>query len=572
MVYDILEVFKKLYTKEQDNLILGAYSLKDGLYVRIEKDGSLQYFISKTVKKEKVFVDLKDRQNSNALEKFKQWDYYSSYLNSNKALFDKKIHNINYLSYFFKVENSDYVKEKIDGHFSILNSFEKFKDKKDKEVLERYEDILSNEDRKNDISKKSKLLKSKFDEIIEVAKNTEIKNYIKIFFVEDIETYKKESEIYLSLKIFNDSKYNEKIENEIYGLSNANMGLNSKKPFLENKTQKLNIPFMIENGDALMLKKFFDWLKLQPYRDEDNIPKDRYLEEEHFFMQKHSKNDESEITDFDYIPLKSDNVKKQFKSIYVKNHLKIEKNKELVLDYKINELHILEKTIDEVFYNKQLIFNYYKDGKDIKVSEFLSKELQNIVLATRFSMNNYFRKYEKNSFLSTIKKYASRLIIEHILQGWELKAKEALNLKISIIENEKKDGEKKMNIEEIENIMIKKLADSNYDDLACEQFFYLSGQVVSYLLSKKKQNDKTHELVEPFLRANNAQKLKKEIQNVFFQYKHALHSNAKRINNALTLIMAYEENEKLNQNTDSFLVGYLSSTKIFKSNEGENNE
>lgn len=360
MIYDILEVFKKEYEKSGDELILGSYSLKDGLYVIINKDKTLSFFEAKTVKQEKLFANIDGKQDSRAFEKLKVWDYYSSYLNSNKALFDKKVHNINYLSYFFKAENSEYVKDKIDEHFEILSDFSKFKTKQDKEILEKYQEVFNDELRKEDMLQKQNILKEKFDEIIEVSKQKEIKNYIKIFFEKDLELYQKESEIYLALKIFNDSKYNEIVDNKIYGLSNANMGLNSKKPYLENKTKKLNIPFLVENSDALMLKKFFDWLKIQPYRDENKKAIDRYLDEEHFYMQKQSKNDEAEISDFDYIPLKSDDVKKYFKTIEVKNYLRIRnKNTYLLEDYEINELWSLEEKVDELFYNRQLKNNYY---------------------------------------------------------------------------------------------------------------------------------------------------------------------------------------------------------------------
>jgi len=365
MIYDILEVFKKEYEKSGDGLILGSYSLKDGLYVKINKDKTMEFFESKMVKKEKLFTSLEGIQNSDMKEWFKRNDYYSSYINSNKSLFDKKIHNINYLSYFFKLENSDYAKDKIDEHFTILLDFGKFKDKKDKEVLESYKDRLKSDDRKKDILARCETLKNCFDEIIEVAKEKEIKNYVKIFFEEDLEIYKEESAIYLSLKIFNDSSYNKKIGNSIYGLSNSNMGLNSKKPFLENKTRKFSAPFLLKNEDALLLKKFFDWLKIQPYNQ------DRTLDEEHFFIQKQSSNDEAEITDFDYIPTKKDDVNKYFPSIYIRNYLELEnKDKKLISDYEIKELWQLEDKVDELFYNKQLKFNYYKESKDMKVSDF----------------------------------------------------------------------------------------------------------------------------------------------------------------------------------------------------------
>ncbi len=432
MIYDILEEFKKLYEDKGDNLILGSYTLKDGLYIKIKKDGTCDYFESKTVKKEKIFLNSLGKEDTNTYNWFKETDYYSSYLNSNKSLFDKKIHNINYFSLYFKVENSSYVKEKIREHFLHLLSFKKFKDKKEKDILKKYEDYIKVFSRKKDIVRKYKIIIEKYDEIVKESEKLGIKNYIKIFFDEDLVRYKNESEIYLSLKIFNDIKYNKNLDDNIFGLSNGNMGLNSKKPFLENKSRKLSIPFLINSENALLLKKFFDWLKLQPYRNENNVSIDRYLNEENFYIQKKTKNDEAEIVDFDYIPLKSDEIKKDFKSIYVKNYLKIKKDKKTIEDYEIRNLNLLEQRVNELFYNNQLVFNYYKDSKDIKVSSFLSKELQSILFITKFSMNNYFRKYDKSNFLSIIKKYGTSCILDAFLHSREYKGTEALNLKFAI--------------------------------------------------------------------------------------------------------------------------------------------
>jgi len=561
MIYDILKVFKKEYEKSGDGLILGSYTLKDGLYIKIKKDETLEFFESKTVKREKLFTALDGTQNSEALDWFKQNDYYSSYINSNKSLFDKKIHNINYLSYFFKLENSDYVKVKIDEHFNILLDFGKFKDKKDKEVLESYKDRLKSEDRKKDILAKCEILKNCFDEIIEVANLKEIRNYIKIFFEEDLKTYKEESEIYLSLKIFNDSSYNKKIENSIFGLSNSNMGLNSKKPFLENKTRKLSAPFLLKNEDALILKKFFDWLKIQPYNQ------DRILDE-HFFLQKHSSNDEAEITEFDYIPTKKDDANKHFLSIYVKNYLELEKDKKLISDYEIKELWQLEDKVDELFYNGQLKYNYYKDSKDIKVSDFLPKELQSILFITKFTMINYFKKHDDKEFLNIIKKYGTQLIINHYINERAFKAKETMNLKLSI------QGENMDIKQELQNLR-SIFENEEYEQLSKDEYLFLAGQWAYYLLSLSRADNKnkTLALAEQYFKAKYVSKIQDILNNDLEKFKHEISLNSKKIRKTIALLKAYENNEKISSSEkDRFLVGFMSKNIFYESYKKENNE
>lgn len=567
MIYDILEAFEKEYKEKGENLLLASYKLKDGLYIKIRKDKSLEFYEAKNIKGENSFTDLEGNSlKSETLDFFKARDYYSSYINSNKCLFDKKIHNINYLSYFFKAENLLYAKGNIDIHFSILQDFSKFKSKQEKEILSSFKELLEDEIRKNDIEKKRELLKDSFNEITKIAKEKNIKNYIRIFFEEDeddekdLEIYKRESNIYLALKIFNDNSFNQNIHDLIYGLSNSNMGLNAKKPFLENKTRKFQAPFMIKSKDALMLKKFFDWLKAQAFNE------DRTLDE-HFFIQKQSKNDEAEITDFDYIPLKENDVQKYFQTIEVQNYLKITKDKSLISDYEISELFALENIVDKIFYNKQLRFNYYKD--EIKISSFLSKNLQNLLYITRNSMINYFKKFSEQEFYQVIKKYGTFFIINHLKQEREFSAKEALNLKLALLKHK---GERIMNIEEMQENILEKIRTSDYKTLNSEEFFYLCGQISKYLLNQSKAGKKEADMLEPFLRAKNSQKLKEEIKFTFFKYKHELGLNHISFNNALALILAFDEDEKMN--SDAFLIGNLSENIFYMKNpkKGEENE
>ena len=575
MVHDILEVFKKEYEKKGDELILGSYNLKDGLYVKINEDETTKCFESKTIKKEKVFTNSNGETDSIMEDWFKQRDYYSSYINSNKALFDKKIHNINYLSYFFKLENSDYAKDKIDEHFQVLSNFSKFKDTKDKEILQKYNDILKDEKRKEDIFHKHDVLKSKFDEIILIAQDRNIKNYVKIFFDADYETYKKESEIYYSLKIFNDSKYNKKIENNIYGLSNSNMGLNSKKPFLENKTRKLSTPFMIKNEDALMLKKFFDWLKVQPYRNKENEFIDRHLDE-HFFLQKQSNNDEAEVVDFDYIPIREDDVDERFKPIYVKNYLFIKKDGQLIEDYEIKNLQQLEKEVDKFFYNNQLIFNYYRDNKDIKITDFLSKRLQTILFVTKNSMLNYFRKFSEFEFIQSMKKYSNELVINFLIEknGSDFRAKLAMNLKLSLKEHYDIKGEK-MDVKQMLQATRDILNDEQHESISRNEFLFLAGQFASFLLSLNRADNKnkTLSLAEQYFRAKNINKLHETLREDIKRYKHAINLNNKKIGKATAVLLAYESDEKLtNQDQDYFLIGFMTNNIFYESNKQINNE
>ncbi len=554
MIYDVLEVFSKDYEQKGDKLILDTYHLKDGLYIKIN-NSNFEYFLksSKKIKKddknatEHYFKDSENSIKNSEYEWFKERDYYSNVIDTAKS-YDapkKSIHNNNYLTLFMKIEefltlDFSHIETKL---YKKVFSFKDFNSKNEKKILENFCPIIKSFERKKDIVNKMRFMKKNLLTFKEIAKNYNPKEYIRIFFDKSQDLYKSESSIYLALKIYNKNEYSIDVENVIYGLSNDNMGLNSKKPFLENKTKKLTTPFMITPTIAMQSKFFFDWLALQPYNKTDVL--------QNIFLNKYSDNGKSVINDFDYLPI---TIEKLDTPIKIKNYLQI-KDKE---DYEIVELSKLEAIINEIIYNKQLTNNYFGE-----VYRKLNNSFANLIYITRDAMINYFKKYDEREFYQIIKKYGSHFVIEHLRQNREYKAKESLNLKFSLLNHK---GEKIMDIKSMQERMIQKLETSDYTNLNSEEFFYLCGQVASYLLSNKNQL-KMHDLVEPFLRANNAQKLKKEVEFVFFQYKHAIHFGAKKINNAIALIEAYEGKEKLSYFMDSFLVGYLSNTYIFKLKE-----
>lgn len=561
MINDLLEEFSKLYEKEKDNFILGNYQLKDGLYVIVNENRDIEYYIYKFEKGiEDKTLSLKDldgnRRKVNYFD-LTQKDYYSGWLNANKMIFDKKIHNVNYLSFFVKVDSfiSKDAKKLLDldaikGHFETFIDYSKFTKKEEVNILQNYQTIFLNENRKNKIIQNYQFIMENIQNFKDIAIENGVTNYIKVFFEAPIDEYMKESEIYYAIKIFNDITYSINIGKDVYGLSDSNMGLNAKKPYLEHKTKKTIAPFMIQDIDALMIKKFFDWLKYQKYQN-------KYPNGEQFFLNRDYK-EKDMITDFDYLPIK---ISKFDDSIYYKNHLQVFENKQLIDDDTIDSLGALEQIVDEIFYNHQLISNYFGD-----VYNKLDKSFANLIYITRDAMINYFKKYDDRAFYSVIKKHGTDFVLEHLRHNREFMAKKSMNLKLSLENHYIKHQTREDNIMDIKAMQkktIERLEASNYESLQSEEFFYLCGQVVKYLLSQSEAHEKMADMLEPFLRANNSQKLKHDIEFTFFKYKHKISLNHLKFNNAMSLIMAQENEEKPSKYMDDFLVGVLSQNLFF---------
>lgn len=244
----------------------------------------------------------------------------------------------------------------------------------------------------------------------------------------------------------------------------------------------------------------------------------------------------------------------EFKKPFVyKNYLNIKKDGQFIKDRKIFNSNELFMLLDDVLYNGQLKNNLYD-----KVYSKLPNSLQNLIYLTRDALI-VLKKGEIEPLLKINKKFADEFILYHLRQDRWQRAKDVLNLKLSLLEYE---GEKMDIKKTLENISQKI---ENLEELNDEYFFVLSGQIVKYLLDKSKKSDKRADMIEPFLRTSKSKKLKQEIETLFFTYKHEIPLNFKKFNNALALIEAYDSNEKVQK--DKLLVGILSENIFYKKDE-----
>jgi len=233
------------------------------------------------------------------------------------------------------------------------------------------------------------------------------------------------------------------------------------------------------------------------------------------------------------------------KPFILKNY--IFKSKE---DEKIEDFYSLFKRVDDIFYIGSLENNLFGD-----VYSKLPQTLQNLVYLTRDAMIA-LKKGEIKPLLKVNRKFADDFIIYHLRQNKEERAKEALNLKLSLLKYEGDEMDIKKSLQNIEQKI------EELEELTSEEFFILSGQIIKYLLEKSKKSDKKADMIEPFLRAGKSRKLKQEIETLFFTYKHEIRLNFKKFNNALALVESYEENEKVQK--DKLLVGILSENIFYK--------
>jgi CRISPR-associated protein Csh1 len=569
LLEELVSLFEKAYEVKGDSLILDSYKLKTGIYIKINREGKIE---------EQKIYDKKDEvYRDDTYRWFCKRDYISNLLDMNKPIDPKKkLHSNNYLTLFFKKDTVigdkkiDYSKleERIIEYYDILLD-PQIKYKKRKKSLELYNSITEPINEENIIWCKQYMLEN-LPSIISNLEKIDFSNYVRIFFDFPTEDYEIESKRYLVPNLFNANEYNKTINGEIYGLTNNNMGLNVKKPYLEHKTMVNNIPCLIKSSDILMHKKFFDWLGtrksgcLYIKYDSDfitGIEEEIKIGQEGYYFLYLEQGKTAEVKNFDIIPMFNSNVNIEIYN-YLRAKYKIEDEWEEYPYLKKKTRIELENYINEIWFDKRLKSNYFQEPKNIKK---ISQDLKNIIIIVRQAMFNYFKLSDDNSINNIIHKYGIKIVTLQLRDNSISKAIKAYNLYIALVSQIGGNEDMPGMLNDTMDTLYSKIKESHADCDNDRQYYFLAGQVVRFILQKTKAKDKNqnHDVVNTYLECNNDKKLKDEIKYTFMKYSHAIVMKDIRFNNALSMVQMYEpENSKVD--TQMFLAGYLAANILYK--------
>lgn len=571
MLKDCLEIFKEIYEEKGDKFVTDSYKLAEGSYVLVDEHGN----------RDILEIGKKDNDTTDSRYfDFAQMDYLSKLVDMNKPIDNKKvIHSNNYLTFFIKKENINSQKltdEIIDNYYNVLsNPSEKYK--KDKEKKKMYEEVEAKYGKASleAIENNKKWIKENLYEVLDEVKKD--KNYLKIFFKADIEQYKQESEKYVIPNIYNNTQYNTLINNHTFGLPNDNMGLNSKKPYLDNKTRKNSLPYLISEEEVMLQKKFFDYLMNYVSEGKNNIylkegkikclSNDEVLDEDFSgYFLRIKKGKEVEIHDFDIVT----SFKQKIKGLSIERVIPIDYGKATeTLNYtKIEEMYKLKALVNEVYFNKFLTSNYFTDAKDIKLKDFGVKEN---LLKSRTAFFNWFYKGDLTIIRQIFDKISMDLIKNSICNEYMIKAKEQFNLRYGILKYFGREENMADILSGIASSLRTKINGQQTDKIESDSEYYFAvGQIASYILSLNKSSKKMHSLINPILNCKTDDKLKDEINRLFKKYNYAIKKDSKRFNNLKAMILGYVPDGKVKE--DMLVAGYLYSSLIYEKGEESKNE
>ncbi|MEG2289284.1 MAG: type I-B CRISPR-associated protein Cas8b/Csh1 [Clostridium sp.] len=575
MLNQALDIFKRMYEEHGNELITDSYIPSDGEYIVVEEiDNEL-----KELCRVKVKMDKKTRTIDRVQDEFAfiaKADYMSKLIDMNKPIDGKKvIHSNNYLS--FMIKKDSLVPDNKTGEIKLTH-----------EIVNNYYDILSNPIKKYEKSKKAKELYTLVEEkngkvdlerlnkiklwiknniFLLVDKDSTDKGYLKIFFKYELDEYRKESEKYLIPNVYNNTDFNVTIGDTVYGLPNDNMGLNAKKPYLENKTRKNKVPYLISEKEVLLQNKFFDYLMNQVAIGKSNI----YINEETIIPKANNQLLEQNFTGI-YLRIKKgkeveihdiDTVTSYNPKIYnfsFENVLDTDINVLKQQYGKISSLTSVQNLINEVFFSKFLISNYFTDAKDISLND--SNIKRNLLLA-RNSLFTWFYKGSKISVWQSLDRASLSIVKGSIDNGYNIKAVEQFNLRVSL-QQYFEGGEKMADVlQSVKESLRNKISEKNTGAIENDmEYFFAVGQIANFFIAKSKGKKKPQSLINPIINVRSDERLKEQLSRLYKKYNYDIDNSSRRFNNMFALIKSYEPEGKINE--DLIIAGYLHSSLIYE--------
>ena len=588
MITECLQVFQKVLEKDE-NVILREYIPADGTYVLVDKNYQIKGEpVEIKMDKKTGIID----KSSEYYNEICFYDYHSKLISMNKPLDPRKvIHSNNYYSFWVKKEsivNGKLTEEVIDQYYEILEEPGKKYDKgKVLELYQAVEESLGSV--KQDILKKNKAwIKEHIFSIKEfISVDLEKKDYLKIFFEAETSEYEKEGKRYFIPNIYNSNDYNIKIEDKVLGLPDNNLNMNSKKPFLANKTRKVPTPYLLDENQVMLQKQLFDYFmnfvsagkynvyvdlernEFLPCRNDDKnkgFPPGSVCG---FFPRLQKGKNEAEIHYQDVVPFYEDKLETELEFI---DYMKIpnKKHPEYAMEYRnYSKFSEVERLIDDIFFSKMLRNNYFTEPEKLSITE---EGLKRNLLLYRMKLFSWLRLNHKDGVKKVVEEAFLEMIKSSILNGHSGKAVRQINLRLSLLRYFSKGGEymADFSVSLRENLKQKMVSEESRGLENDTEYYYAVGQLARYYIFLNRGAKKNESLINPILNAKNSKAIKEKLLQYYKKYNYDIVLGAKKADMLYKLILGYEAEGKVQQ--DMICMGFVDNNLVLEKKEEKKDE
>lgn len=591
MLQNCLDIFEKKYREHGERLILDNYELKEGTYKLILIDDDFRITDTLDVKRPKRGdQENNDNANSKLIADLKFYDYHGKYLNSNKAVIfgeGKIIQSASYMAFAIK-KNSLADMEKLrrvtEKYYDTLkNPLLKYKKGKTADIYREFEEDAGKPDSELIDRIREYILSGRAWEDVDKEK----KDYLKLFFVlpgkeETEEVYKREHERYLIPNLYNSNEYNVTVGDEVFGLPDNNMGMNSKKPFLANKTRKIATPYLLNREKAKLQNSFFDYLYGGVAKGEQNV----YLwcdgEKAHivclpdnkepvsvsggYYLRLSIGNSGADIIKSGAVPNYNPIMEKKFILRDFVSHENEKKEPDKRYGQKRERIWEIKAMIDDIFFNGMLKNNFFADAKDIKCDNVMKR----CILESRDALHNWFYLGESKNAVIVLRKVSWELIKCALSENNIFEARRRGDLRWSLIDyfnDNERMWESMSDVREKLRQHINSKEEWMFDD--GKELSYAIGQAVYYLLSKSKASSKPASTINPFLSTKDISYMKTLIRRMYVKYNYSIEASANSRENQLFSHIARAESEDFAVNKDFIFAGFADKNLIYEPGTGK---
>lgn len=374
-----------------------------------------------------------------------------------------------------------------------------------------------------------------------------------------------------------------------------------KKPFMSHQTASFET-YQVNGIDANILKQFKDVLSVKPKIIPNPFPLFIYKEELQNALISMFNNDKN-LSYTEMVSALWDNHKEDFNNYYLINYYVAKdivfqdfdfvSKFEYEFDAQIENLFEIQEKggkalvyypkIKNVFELEQSVFKPLIQSKYLKLDYF--NELKKDDYEGLGNTFQTFSKYRKavydfvyKSKRQGIDKYIfTDMVFSHIKddlkQNNSFSIKEKLNIWFSLFEKFKhnnQENEVKMasQLKKYQEFVAQlSMGKIDVDNATDKEFAFAAGQVIDYILGKSLAQDKSYQLLEPYLQQAKCQEFKRAIANDIARYKHAINDGETRFKSVCDFVLTYDTAINMKELMPEILAGTFSKCQFFHKHE-----
>jgi CRISPR-associated protein Csh1 len=529
-------------------------------------------------------------------------EMHMRYINSNKAISDKKIHSASPFAFMLKKQSLDDKQWMNNWSNNIKQYFAESLRKCSVELSEEQNNTLKSFHNYCSDKITSTLKEQKEYEKLKTA------NYITLYLKNfSVDLYQKANQVYLENNLFNKPDYNETINGELYGASDFYNGFNAKKPFLIHQTAPFDINFRIPQSVSRLLFLFDKYrqtgkaLKTNPliiFIDKEDLNNEvvNVIKTEgnqisfHDLMHKLFKHKSNDLSNYYLLYFLGGDIKDvDFVSSF-RYELDVKIQQVIPTTQPEKDLHIgnifhFEQEILHIIFSNQLIkrwnegnisFRYFEDVDNNP--KYITGTQWQLIIRYRKAFYDFIYKNRRQSVTSSAFHDIMRQGIVDDIRHDEIQheqhsktnaIRQKLNIWFSLWDffaNYSNKNDLKMANKIVEHqTRLRTIRDNpNMHIQSDDEFAFAAGQIIYYLLTKSKSANLTHSALEPFLQKTDSSELKKAIANTFNAYKHEIDFGQGRFEKLCGEVMDYDLDGNLKELMPYVLAGYFSNSLIYE--------